>query len=684
MKEQNLSLFGLALPIDSVGTDHRSFRPPSWPPPRDWVLSEDQQGQPLSRWGDETWDFTPWMRKSWKVAIVGKRGRGGSTLDAGNADLMRLLATWLLWGPTPRRTGHSFEAALGILRKVVALASDNGILASQMMRFPAVWRQLPKCFPSSVYSQAITLLHKVWDARELLGFTLVDSQGIRLLMENSPDHDNVQTAFIPPRIWLHQLLRLRLCLDEYLELSEQVEACFSASLAAYAKNFGSLTAAFERDAGRDGKHLLPFQWKPNNAIQARHGAEFLGPFDLTARRFGIRDLLARWLGEPAGGFGIKHLSSYLTLVQIAGLTYVANFTLQRRSELASLRADCLQWEDLPSGRIPIICGETTKTESDSDARWPTSPSVEIAIRALTSIAKMRMGAAIAHPNIRPSQNDQSNPYLFDRSFEPWILGPSYRQRYSVRPHLGHLKSYVDRFPRLFDSRELQVREEDLHMAKMLSPNLRADRGFAIGQNWPLGFHQLRRTGAVNMFASGALSDSSVQFQMKHSSRMMTAYYGRGHASLRFNESVSDELVLAMYETMACNMKESVEARYVSPLGQDRKQNIVVNVIAHRDLKSLAAAGQRGEISFRETRLGACAKVGDCAFGGIESIARCGGGDGTSPCADALFDRAKAPSIHGQLNELRQMLEKTDPGAPRGRAIRAEIKAMENFLDVIGS
>lgn len=297
------------------------------------------------------------------------------------------------------------------------------------------------------------------------------------------------------------------------------------------------------------------------------------------------------------------MSSYLTLVQIAGLTYVANFTLQRRSELASLRADCLQWEELPSGRVPIICGETTKTEFDADARWPTSPSVEVAIRAMTSIAKMRMAAAIAHPSILPNREDQSNPYLFDRSFEPWILGPSYRQRYSVRPHVGHLKAYMKRFPRLFDDREMEVREEDLRVAKMLSPNLCEDRGFAVGEHWPLGFHQLRRTGAVNMFASGTLSDSSVQFQMKHSSRMMTAYYGRGHASLRFNESVSDELVLAMYETMACHMREAVETRYVSPLGQDRKEVIVVKVIADRDLKCLVAAGQRGEISFRETRLG---------------------------------------------------------------------------------
>ena len=287
MTTHDLSQFGLALPVPSVGPTHRSFRPPSWPPPRDWVISEDQDGQPLSRWGDETWDFTPWMRASWKVAINCKRGRGGPQLDVKNADLMRLLATWLLWGPTPRRTGHSFSAALPILRKVVALASDNRIPASQLMRYPAVWRQLPSCFTSSIYAQAIALLHKVWDARDLLGFTLIDPQGIRLLVENSPTHDNVQTAFIPPRIWLHQVQRLRLCLDEYLEQREHVEECFSACLDAYARNFGSLAAAFDRGSSCNAKHLLPFQWKPNNAIQARHRAKFLGPFDLTARQFGI-------------------------------------------------------------------------------------------------------------------------------------------------------------------------------------------------------------------------------------------------------------------------------------------------------------------------------------------------------------------------------------------------------------
>lgn len=679
----HLAHFGLALPLAGVDSNHKSFRPPSWPPPRDWIVSEGLDGEPLSLWGDDVWDFTPWARKSWKVAIVGKR-RNGHPLDPTNADLLRLLATWLLWGPNARRTAKSFESSFQILRKVISLACDNKIPANRLMSFPAVWQKLPDVFPGSIYPQAVALLHKVWDARDLLGFILVDPKVIRFLSERNPNHEHIQTAYIPPRIWTYQTQRLRECLDDFIGSADQIEACFKACLDAYAHNFRSLRGAFARGGNPDSKYLLPFQEKPNNAIAVRHRARFLGPFEITAKQFCIYHLLNKWLDRPDEGYSVKHLTSYLNLVQFAGLAYTATFTLQRRNEIANLRADCLLWEDLPSGRIPIICGETTKTDPDADARWPTSPSVAVAVQAMTAIANLRMIAAHSNPVVRISTEDRANPYLFDRTYAPWRLGDAFLSDYKIRPHLGHYQMYVKRFPRLFDEDILRIREEDLLIAKRLSPNLPEERGFAIGKIWPLAFHQLRRTGAVNMFASGTISDSSVQFQMKHATRVMTAYYGQGHTRIRYNESVTDELVNAMYEATARHLLDSVSSQYISPLGIDRKNSVVVSLIADRDLKSLSAAGQRGEISFRETRLGACTKVGDCEFGGIESIARCAGGDSTNPCADALFDREKLPSIRAQLVDLRRQLADLSENAPRRRAIQAEIQAMENFINVAGS
>lgn len=84
-------------------------------------------------------------------------------------------------------------------------------------------------------------------------------------------------------------------------------------------------------------------------------------------------------------------AKYLSLVQFAGMMDVAAFTLMRIEEVSSLRMNCLVWHDDPVyGRIPLIQAETTKTDPDDEALWITSPSIEPAIRAMTSIAKLRL------------------------------------------------------------------------------------------------------------------------------------------------------------------------------------------------------------------------------------------------------------------------------------------------------
>ena len=40
-----------------VTTGSSLWRPPSFPPPDDWVVSVDEEGKPLSLYGDAYWDF---------------------------------------------------------------------------------------------------------------------------------------------------------------------------------------------------------------------------------------------------------------------------------------------------------------------------------------------------------------------------------------------------------------------------------------------------------------------------------------------------------------------------------------------------------------------------------------------------------------------------------------------------
>lgn len=674
---------GLKLTNVSISPNNTCYRPSEWPPTADWVVCEDEEGNPISLWSDPEWDFTVWAGKSFKLDFAGARhNRSAPGLGPKNQDIMRLLATWLLWGPDGTRSLATLKGRFDHLRRIAVLCEREGISASDLSRFPKVVEQIPMLFANAVErKRALVLLDRLNRVKAEIGFALLDEPSLRRLSQlfaQDPEDDTEQTAYIPPRIWTYQVSRLRECLDDFLKFQSQVEDCFNFCVDAYAHNFGSLTAACVRaDAPNT---YLPFQAN-RNGVGARTGRRFYGRFDLTAQRFGIDKLLTKWVRKE--GIDIKSLSAYLTLVQSAGIAYIANFTFQRKEEVASLRADCLIWEHDPVlDRIPIIRGETTKTDPDSDARWPTSPNVEVAVMAMAAIARLRMRCAIANPEVNCSDDDRANPYLFHYAFEPWASTPGGWKPYSKHPKVQSYQYVLQRYPLLFDLERIKLTEEDLIAARMFTPNLDKDGKFEIGKQWPFGYHQLRRSGGINMFASGLLSDSSIQVIMKHLTLLQTRYYGRNYSRVRFNEDFETIATTSRYEVMGKQIESLVNDRYVSPHGEQRKQEIVVNLLNIGHFKKLADRGRKGEVSFRETRLGGCTKTSACDYGGIESVARCTGGDGDKPCRDAIYDTAKQESAERQLDSVERQIDVAQPGSPRAIALQAEAQGLRNYLNAI--
>ncbi|MDR0776490.1 MAG: hypothetical protein LBE81_07620 [Azonexus sp.] len=671
-----LEQFRLGIPCEWITPSSGSFQPPSWPPPRDWVVSEDKDGKVLSRWGDPIWDLSPLAKHSFTLNFGDGPLINAKPIDPENANYLRMLVTWRMFGPRPAQTTSALMFFFTPIRAIVALCSREGISVSKLMQFPKVFDQVPSVIAPSQYGNTIALLHRLFDSREILGFVVVTPDGLKRLAAARPNHDPVQTAYIPPRIWTYQVNRLRECLDDYLAHQEQIETCFCFCLDAYARNYGSLQAAL---TSKSQWSRIPFRNPPRASVRSQSGCFFHGPFQLTAERFGIHQFLQRWLDNCDKKIEVRNLSSYLTLIQYVGLAYITNFTLQRIEEASSLRQDCLIYEDDPKlGRIPIICGETTKIDLDSDARWPTSPSVQVAVDVLTSVACLRMRCAMEDPRVAPTHADIANPYLIDRAYEPWT--GSHTANYTVRKNTGPYKELQQRFPKLFDPEQMRITEDDFKIARLLTPNL-PEADFSTGSIWPLAWHQLRRTTAVNMFASGLLSDSSMQFLMKHISRLMPLYYGRGYTRLHLNEEVEGIVATSMYEVMAQSILAAMGDRFVSPYA-DRKQAIVVNLIGQKDAQDLAKLAKRGEIFFRENRLGACMKRGACEYGGVESVANCAGGNGKGPCADVLYDKTKVPAVIQELEILDSEIARLPINSPRQRALVAERKGLENYLNVV--
>lgn len=665
----SIDLRELALGIDYEGlsTNSANFRPSSWPPPRDWPVSIDKYGNVISRWGNPVWDLTPMAGTPFSLNFGDGESGQAERLDRENADLLRLAMTWVMWGRRPAKTTGTIQIKFTVIRAVIALCNRNRINAAALSRYPRVLEKIPSAIAPSRYGLTISEFHRLYDVRRLLGFSILDARGLKRLAEAQPDHQSRQTPYIPPRIWLYQIERLHECIDDFLKHEAQVEACFEYCLSAYKKNYGSLAKALDpnRDSDRG-----PF----NHNSETRKGAIYLGRFVDTASRFGLRELFSKWLGDR--GQTVRTLSTYMSLVSLAGIAYIANFTLQRKEEAASLRSNCLKWEqDQKLGRVLLVCGETTKTIQESDARWVASPSVELAVRALSVISRLRMKIDRLNREVFPTRGDQSNPYLYSTVTEPW--GAGRRCSCDVRTELPSIKEIMDDYPALFDKEKLRITTDDLKLARRLTPSLDDDE-YAAGKVWPLAWHQLRRTVAVNMFASGLISDSTMQMQMKHASRLMPLYYGRNYTRLLLNKEVESIVINAMYAAMTERLKIAVTGRFVS----QQADVGAVKLISATDGKKLLGWAKNGRVSFREHRLGGCMKTGPCEYGGVESVARCGGGDGQKPCADVVFDREREPDVREDLADLKKQITRLPTGSPRRNALNAELLAMRNYLDAI--
>ena len=124
---------GLGIKADGVTPTSRSYRPPSWPPPSDWVISEDREQNEVSRYGDDIWDFTPWAGKTFRLDIVGGvESKRAKPVDHTNAEILRLLTAWLIWGPRPVRRPNTLKSVFSMVRMVIAHCSQHGIRATDI------------------------------------------------------------------------------------------------------------------------------------------------------------------------------------------------------------------------------------------------------------------------------------------------------------------------------------------------------------------------------------------------------------------------------------------------------------------------------------------------------------------------------------------------------------------------
>jgi hypothetical protein len=657
---------GIELPF--ITPNAENFHPATWPPLPDFPVIIDQSGIVISRYGDAVWNLSVWAGRPLQLDFQDS-GEGPGGLSKESAAMARLISAWWLWGPRPVNNAGTLKSRFTHLFPIFKLCTTENVNCSNLYKSAHVVDKIPEVLSSSLAEPALILLHTLYEQRFEFGSIILDRESLRRLSGAVSKHEGSQTAYIPPRIWTYQVNRLREFLEDYSACSKQIADCYNECIDLYKTLYGSMDNIFDPKAPRREKHF---------------GQGPFGSFSAIARKHGLLDVLKKWIKGPNTADSkctILTFGSYMSLATKVGNAYILNFSLMRIEEAWKLRYECLQIEKDPQfGLIYTLGGITTKTLEDEDARWVTSPSVELAVNVLRHVIELRIKTASERLGSAIPQDQVTNPTFNIRQYEPWARGNGCDKPFTVRPGYSSYLSTIESYPLLFDKTQILIQETDLEYARLITPSLNGDE-FSVGKPWPFAWHQLRRTGAVNMQASSLVSDPSIQYQLKHATRAMTLYYGRGYSKVRLDPVAHATYLKAMYEVLGQEITRLLTPRFVSPFGDAHKTQIL-KIVSLSDAKTLAKSAKKGLVSWRETLIGGCTKRGNCTHGGVDNIIRCGGGDGKPPCADGLYDRERKSEITQLRDEIQNLLTLAPPGSPYYDSLISQDKAVVNVLNTL--
>lgn len=638
------------------------FSPPHFPPAEDFVVSLTKEGHPLSRYKDNNWDFRAFKSHSYNFS--------NWKISEQNLCLVKQAFFFVLYHPVlfPGKIAscHSYYITLVKIGKV---CSENKILISELSSYPAVQLLVAEELKCSQYKMRIINLHKLFLYSQDIGFVIANKKTLGYLFTFCEERDIIQHPYIPPRIWTYLVKRLDAFLEDFLVNKVHIEKAYSFVASLYAEY--SVESQNRKSAMK----------KMHNELAKRVTGSSYSFFDDYLRENQLYEFFDRWL--PAGNYNhcnysLTSLGRMLSLAQDVSIFYILAFSLQRKSEAGTLRSDCLIAEkDEKLGFIYLICGETTKTSTDSDARWVVPENVKKAIEAASFASHLRMQQRPGNIN----EDVVNNPYLLTPAWEPWFESIKTDTDHREVPDFSTL---IRRQTKIFDKNELIVNEEDWAIALSITPNLSLNSRFGLNLPWHFSAHQLRRTANVNMFASSMVSDNSLQWAMKHLSRTLIFYYGRNYTNLRINSQAEVIVINEFYDSIYRKLKNIIlnDTTYFKANDKTNYPDDIVQLISNKDEKKLKELIKNGTVSCRPTIVGYCLKNGACEYGGIESVTQCCGEINSTSCSYAVFSIKNMNVVERVIDAYKKNLSlylKTDV---KYNSLVREINALEIYLNEI--
>jgi integrase len=644
-----------ASPLET--TKLSNYQPPKFPPPKDFFVSVNSDGNPLSKYSDDYWDFRAYGYYGFNF---GARGLSPENKGLLKQAIFLYLYHMKLFPGKVRSLSTTFQA----LSSLCQFTDSQGITIDQLYRFPALAKPLMQALTTNQQQKLTTTLGALLREENVLGWKIADADFISRLSILQIPHINTQSAYIPPRIWMTLVGSIERAMDSFEQHQSAFVDAWTWVSEAYRHNIQngySEKSPFERPRSKS----VDMSERNARRVYSKGAAAFL-------EEHGLAELLNRWVGYvPSDRYELLALTAYANFVRNSAFVYILAHSIQRVGEGLDLRFDCFVTDDDPIlGKVAMLVGETTKTDPDSDARWVVPLQVERAIEILKTLGRLRLSNSL-EPTV---EHGNENPYLMVGTLEAWQRLNAYRVNQWT------LDRFVTSHALAFDANELMITEEDYKIAYQLTPRLTEKDWFKVGGVWSFSAHQLRRTLAVNLFASD-VDASIIQWMMKHRTANQSYYYGRNHTRLRVNRNATETVLVESYRTTTRILTEAAENSLgdcVHPAGKNLITGDTLKLIKEKEHKKLESLAKKGAIAARPTLLGFC-MTQSCKYGGVESAVHCAGVDGKGPCKDAIFSKRNSTRLQNLYDSNTEDLKRLVGNTPRRSKLKAENEAIEVYF-----
>jgi hypothetical protein len=553
--------------------------------PKNFVISRDEQGEPLSLAQDMTWKLGPYDHRTRSYKNINFVSRNYSS------DLLLIKQVqWLMFLIMYTRERGQLGSGISVgtlqayhrlLGKMSVFCESKEVDLFYIFKTSHSFKEFTETITASEdIARAYTLAYHLSTLDTgLLGFE-TDLSNIAYNNIRDRKYDDNQTAIIPPRIYLSGLACLRGRIDEFVNHGAMIRPFLTELESYYTSN------------SHTGK---------NSTLSSQVVID-------KAAHYGLSNLFSRHNVSCTVSLG-----RYLRSIQFASKCTIHAFSGMRDDEAYSLRYNCLTTKKIKNRNVLRLLGITTKlSKSRKSTYWITSPKINNALSAARLICDV-----IAQSYGVPSDTMLLFPNLSNLSFhmsKKRFSGDLDTPANLVHWHMNYI----------FDHADMVITAEDYdNLTKVdFQKKWIADERFQINKHWHFTTHQFRRSLAFYGIQSNLITYTSLKRQLQHLSRAMTLFYARGRNkySNLFGYEINhfkneyrsmNNIVSALnYSSEVLNSKVQLHGGHGAWIESNKKSESTVNIIM-TDAETTKIAIHDGKIAYKSTVLGGCTNIDDC-------------------------------------------------------------------------